>query len=153
MGVDRLKVFRPTILHHNTRAINIPSILKHGLLPKEPVNRVNKKVFNRLGVYLSTERFGWMDWATDEGIYLGAVVTLDCANLELIEDSDVLVVSGRKGSIEDRTLADYICPHSILPKHIITIDIQRVHGQGFEERIISKELYKKHRINLNPRKA
>ena len=148
-----IKVFRPIILHHNTRAMNVPSILKHGLTPKKPVSRINKKVFNRRGVYLSTERFGWMDWATDDGRYLGAVITLDANDLELIEDSDILVVNALDGSTEDRTLADYICPNLIPPRNIISIDIQKVHGQGFEEEVISKDLYKKHRILLNPRKT
>lgn len=139
---------RPDVLHHNTKAMNVPSILKHGLQPNEPKSGLNKKVFNRLGVYLSTQRFGWMDWATEEGRFLGAIITLDTNGLEIEPDNDVMVINAFMGSVEDRSTSDFICLHTIPTSNIISIDIQRVHGQSFIEEIISKDLYNKHRILL-----
>lgn len=133
---------RLKILHHATRAINIPSILKDGLRPNAPTSNINKKILNRKGVYLTTEQFGWMEWATDGHRYLGATVTIDINGIELIEDSDILVILAVDGSEDDRTLADYLCPNHIPKEHIICISEQRTRTGEFKETIVSKDLYR-----------
>lgn len=130
MGMEEVE--RPKVLYHATKLINVDRILREGLKVNTPQSLVNKKVFNKKGVYLTTEQFGWMDWVTDNHIYKGAVISVNPDGLELIEDSDLLVVTEVNGSIDDRSLADYICPHDIPVENIIAVSIEQS-DRGFIE--------------------
>ena len=121
---------RPKVLYHATRLDNVDKILKEGLKVNAPQSLVNKEIFNRKGVYLTTEMFGWMYWVTDDHTYRGAIISVDTEGLELIEDSDLIVFSGMEES--DRNLMDYICLHDIPAENIIAVSREQPDG-GFVE--------------------
>lgn len=133
MGMVRVK--RPEILYHATRLENVDRILKEGLKVNAPQSIVNKRVFNRKGVYLTTEMFGWMDWATVDHKHRGAVISVITEGLELEIDSDLLVVCGSDRTVMDREYADYICTHDIPPDRIIAVSREQDDNSFVEERI------------------
>lgn len=133
MAMDRIE--RPKVLHHATRLINVDRILKEGLKVNEPQSTVNKKVFNKKGVYLTTETFGWMDWATINHKYKGAIISVDTKGLELEIDSDLLVVCRLDGTVMDREYADYLCPHDIPVENIISVSREQDDHSFMEMRI------------------
>jgi len=135
MGMERQLEPVPKILYHCTRLDKVDTILKEGLKVNTPLSPVNKRVYNKKGVYLSTEMFGWMYWATDDHTHRGAVITINVEGLELIEDSDLLVISEADGEVKNRNLMDYICPNDIEPERIIAVSREQDDNSFVEERI------------------
>ncbi len=124
---------QPKVLHHCTRLVNVEQILREGLKPNTPTSVTSKIVYNKNGVYLSTQPFGWMYWATDDHQHKGAVISVNTEGLELIEDSDLIVMSGMEKS--DRNLMDYICLHDIPVENIISVSREQDDNSFVEEKI------------------
>ena len=128
---------RPKVLHHATRLDRVDKILKEGLKAKEPQSKRNNIIFNRRGVYLTTEIFGWMEWVTDGHRYKGAIISVDTEGLEIEKDDDLLVLTATDCSIDDRSCKDFLCPHDIPAENIISVS-RESDDKGFVEEKIRR---------------
>lgn len=101
------------VMYHCTRREFLTEILKFGLEPIRPISRkVKDCVYKPQGkiiraVFLSTNKFRWMHWATilpDDRSAAGAIFTIDVSGLEVVPDPN-----GEKG-------VDFCCLEPIRPE-------------------------------------
>lgn len=142
-------------LYHSTNRKNLPDILKHGLIPKEPqeITEVSmeqgkrisliKEPFNHKGVYVSTMPFAWMHSVTAGSREAGACIEIDPTGITFFEDHAIF-------DGESYGNKNYYCLHWISPmrfKHIM-ISADNKPTTFFDLNEIHTTLYKSDDIHI-----